>query len=330
MSDENFQEGRCSSDQCHNAKTEVEESSSGLNRKYKDSVFVDLFAKDRDAKKNFLALYNALHRTNLKIEETTIEPVMLEQVLYMSFYNDISMMVNGRLIILVEHQSTINENMPLRFLEYVTHLYEKIMPSRNKFSRKIVNILLPEFYVLYNGKEDYPAESTLKLSDAFFDEDEKQQEPQKENVKKQETSLELFVKVFNINKCKDIPLLKKCQPLEQYSEFVALVREANKNPTVENSFDFAIKECIKKGILSDYLSRKSTEVINMLFTEYDYDTDIAVQREESKREGEKNGKAEGKIEGKIEAARNFKASGVSSEIIAKCTGLPLKQVESLN
>ena len=69
---------------------------------------MDLFAKDRDAKKNFLSLYNALHQTNLNLEETKIDPVILEQVLYMSYYNDISMMVNNRLIILVKHQSTIN------------------------------------------------------------------------------------------------------------------------------------------------------------------------------------------------------------------------------
>ena len=31
------------------------------NRRYKDSVFVDLFGEDKDAKKNFLSLYNALH-----------------------------------------------------------------------------------------------------------------------------------------------------------------------------------------------------------------------------------------------------------------------------
>ena len=35
------------------------------NRKYKDSVFVDLFSEDEKAKENFLSLYNALHGTKL-------------------------------------------------------------------------------------------------------------------------------------------------------------------------------------------------------------------------------------------------------------------------
>ena len=35
------------------------------NRRYKDSVFVDLFSEDKTAKANFLSLYNALHGTHL-------------------------------------------------------------------------------------------------------------------------------------------------------------------------------------------------------------------------------------------------------------------------
>ena len=38
------------------------------------------------------------------------------------------MLLNGKIIILVEQQSSINENMPLRFLEYICRLYEKTVP----------------------------------------------------------------------------------------------------------------------------------------------------------------------------------------------------------
>ena len=55
------------------------------NRNYKDSVFVDLFAKDIYAKENFISLYNALHDTNLDPESTSVDPVMIEQVLYMKY-----------------------------------------------------------------------------------------------------------------------------------------------------------------------------------------------------------------------------------------------------
>lgn len=93
---------------------------------YKDTVFVDLFGKCAQAMENFLSLYNAIHNTNLHLSKTEIKPVMLERTVYVGRYNDVSMLLNGRIIVLLEQQSTINENMSLSFLEYVSRLYEKI------------------------------------------------------------------------------------------------------------------------------------------------------------------------------------------------------------
>ena len=93
------------------------------NRRYKDSVFVDLFGEDKNAKDNFLALYNALHGTHLD-KSTELKRLRLEQVMYMTFYNDVARLVDDRIIVLVEYQSTVNANMPLRFLQYVARLYE--------------------------------------------------------------------------------------------------------------------------------------------------------------------------------------------------------------
>ena len=89
------------------------------NRNHKDSLFIDLFCKDqKSGKENFISLYNALHQTNLDLKTTTLQEVNIENILYMALSNDIAMLVDGRLVVLVEHQSTINENMPLRLLEY--------------------------------------------------------------------------------------------------------------------------------------------------------------------------------------------------------------------
>ena len=93
------------------------------NRRYKDSVFVDLFGEDKNAKDNFLALYNVLHGTSLD-ETTELKRLRLEQIMYMTFYNDVVRLVDDRIIVLIEHQSTVNANMPLRFLQYVARLYE--------------------------------------------------------------------------------------------------------------------------------------------------------------------------------------------------------------
>ena len=65
----------------------------------------------------------------------------------------------------------------------------------------------------------------------------------------------------------------------------------------EEPYKKAIKECIEKGILADYLMRKGSEVVNMLLDEYDYETDIEVQREEAREEGRKEGREQGREEG---------------------------------
>jgi hypothetical protein len=98
-------------------------------RKYKDSVFISLF-KD---KKRLLELYNAIEGTSYK---------------------------NPSII-------SINENMPLRFLIYISKMYEKIIDSDNIYKRELIKIPKPEFIVLYNGVDKHPKEKILKLSDAF-------------------------------------------------------------------------------------------------------------------------------------------------------------------
>ena len=155
------------------------------NRRYKDSVFVDFFGEDKNAKANFLALYNALHGTELDASVELV-PLRLEQVMYMAFRNDIAYLIDGKIIALVEHQATINANMPLRFLQYVARHYEHIQNPRDRYLRRLKKIPTPEFYVFYNGEDDYPETATLRLSDAFMTAPEK-------------PALEVVVSVTNIN-----------------------------------------------------------------------------------------------------------------------------------
>ena len=308
------------------------------NRNYKDSVFVDLFAYDITAKENFISLYNALHGTNLDVKTTDVQPVMLERVLYMKYYNDIAMLIDGKIVILIEHQSTINQNMPFRFLEYIARIYEKITTKDEKFGRKLVKLPVPEFYVFYNGKDDYPTESMMKLSDAFMQlGDNCELKNQLENAN---YPLEISVKVININVDKENAILKRCEALKQYSEFIEQVRYNIEND-VHKPFTNAIKEAIKKGFLSDYLNRKSTEVQNMLLAEYDYDTDIAVQRKEAfedgiaigEKAGEERGISIGLSQGAqqkaIETAKNALTMKLSIEQVATLTGLSVEEIEKL-
>ena len=304
------------------------------NRRYKDSVFVDLFGEDKNAKERFLSLYNALYGTALDVS-VELEPLRLEQVIYMAFCNDVACLVDEKIIVLVEHQSTVNENMPLRFLQYVARLYEQIQNPRDRYLRRLKKIPTPEFYVFYNGEEEYPETATLRLSDAFMTSPAK-------------PSIELVVSVININYNKSSELLSACKPLAEYTLFVDAVRRHTKLDS-ENGFKNAIKECIQNDILREYLQRKSREVMNMLIAEYNYDIDIAVQREEEREialkegiaqgeakgfslgiaQGKQEGISEGVYQAKLETAKILKQLGDPIQKIIQVTDLSKEEIERL-
>ena len=186
------------------------------NKKVKDNLFVDLFCSDQDGTWNFLSLYNALHNTNLKFDEVKIEPKRIEQVMYRTLSNDVAMEINDKLIVMVEQQSTINKNMPLRFVMYISRLYESFVEEKDKYRRTLVEIPTPEFYVIYNGQDNYPKESILQLSDAFKD-------------KSIDIQLDLKVTVYNVNKYRDLDIVQQCRAMNDYCKFIDLINYEKSN-----------------------------------------------------------------------------------------------------
>ena len=75
----------------------------------------------------------------------------------------------------------------------------------------------------------------------------------------------------------------------------------------------------------------------MLIAEYDYDTDIAVQREEAGKiafakgisQGLSQGISQGSHQKALETAKNLLQFGLSREKIAQATGLTQAEVESI-
>ena len=71
----------------------------------------------------------------------------------------------------------------------------------------------------------------------------------------------------------------------------------------------------------------------MLLAEYDYATDIAVQRAEEREtafaEGIEQGLERGTYQTKCETAKNLIGIGLSIENIAKATGLTIEEIKSL-
>ncbi len=292
------------------------------NRKHKDSLFVDYFSKDRDWKEHFLSLYNALHGTNLQVENTKLERVNLEQVLYMDYYNDIAVLVNGQLIMMIEHQSTINPNMPLRLLEYVSRIYGNMVDSKSKFSGQLIPLAKPEFIVFYTGNKDIPPESYLYLSDAF----------KLNHDLNSETTLELVVKVCKIRNKDTNEVVTQSHNLQEYVRLLDLIDEARATGK-ETPLAWAIQEAVRRNIMKDYLERKGGEALSILMAEYDFDTAMAVKQEEAYASGLSVGREEGREEGayqtKLETAQTLLTMGLSPVQVAQGTKLPLETVERL-
>ena len=112
------------------------------------------------------------------------------------------------------------------------------------------------------------------------------------------------MKVINIRPEEHHEILERCQVLKEYSQFMEIVQNYQISGE-EEPYKKAIKECIERGILADYLMRKGSEVVNMLLDEYDYETDIEVQREEAREEGRKLGREEGRMQGREEERKEF-------------------------
>ena len=297
------------------------------NTKYKSSVFSFLFSDPDTLRELYCALEDVTLPADVAVTINT-----LDDVLFMDRVNDISFEIGGKLVVLIEHQSTINPNMALRLLLYIGRVYEKIIRDKRIYSTKKIPVPQPEFFVLYNGLAPYPDENYLRLSEAF-ESTKPLGLPEKETP-----SLELVVRVININKGKNEAVAGRCQTLAQYSVFVAKVREHEKEGlTRQEAVKKAVIFCRSHDILREFLEQNSTEVVNMLLTEWNWDDALDVRYEEGLEEGLQKGLEKGHEEGCEEGgqrkardiARKMKNAGRSFSEIADFTGLPSEIIEQI-
>lgn len=287
------------------------------NRNYKDSVFVDLHSEDKILKKQaVIDIYNALHDEKIS-EEDVIDFIKLETVFFHKVRNDVSFTVNDKLVVLLEHQSTINENMAFRCLEYITVMYSsEMMQPEDKFLQRPLSLMAPEFCTLYNGKAPYPARKVLALSDLF-------------KVKPAKPQLELEVTVININHPDNKEFLDSCPILKGYKKLVDKV-EKYKKLYGEKGYTMAIEECIREDIeIADYLKRKTSEVMHMFSLEYNFDAELNAYKIEGRAEGRAEGIEKGSYDTKLETARKSLQMGLPVETIIELTGLTNSEIECL-
>ena len=291
-----------------------------INREHKDRLFRLIFGTEEN-KRNLLCLYNALNNSQYE-DLDGFEFTTLEDVIYMGMKNDISILIQSKMV-LYEHQSTYNPNMPLRGFLYIAKLYEKYIEEKglNIYGRKLIKLPTPQYIVFYNGLEDHPEEEILRLSDAFMSE-------------KKIEGYEWSVRILNVNYGKNKDLMEKCKPLQDYAILVGKIREKiAEGFSIQEGIDKAVLECIREDILAEFLKKHRAEVLNVCLTEYNEERVLQSIREEEFEFGLKQGIEQG-IEKGIEQERehlilNSYRKGKTPEAIAEFMDIPLEQVEKV-
>ena len=239
------------------------------NREHKSDVFTALFSEPENAAK----LYSALSGEEASPEDIKI--TTLEGVLFLARKNDLGFTVKDRILVISEHQSTVNENIPLRSLLYYGRTMEKLLEESNLYRERRIPIPTPEFFLFYNGSREVPEEKVLKLSDGYIAETE-------------EPMLELKVRMININLPVGHKVLKECGPLYEYAWFIERVRvHLHDGMDRDAAVTLAVKDSVRKDIFSDFVKKHGTEVENMLYTQFNMDDALEVRYEEGLEEGER-------------------------------------------
>lgn len=267
-----------------------------INRTFKSTVFIMLF----EDKRNLLELYNAMTGKDYQ-DPDQLEINTLENAIYMSMKNDVSFIIDGRLS-LYEHQSTYSPNLPLRFLFYVSDLYSAFTQEKNLYSVSKIMMPTPNFIIFYNGQEEMPERKVLKLSDLYVVEEEK-------------PMLELEAVMLNIRGHNNEKLKDACQVLKEYAIYTDLIREYVKEGlAIDEAVDAAIEECLRNGVLQEFLEKNRGEAMKVSIYEYDAEKHMKMEREEfwekGRQEGLEEGRKEGQLKGKEENILEYVRRGI--------------------
>lgn len=277
---------------------EQQQQANVMKRTIKDSVFTNLFQD----KKYLLQLYKVLHPEDTDVTEDKLTDITIKNVLTDNIYNDLGFVVENRLVILVEAQSTWTMNIIIRALMYMVQTYHDYFDRtrQNLYRSKKVTLPVPEIYVIYTGdRKTRPAE--VSLAQEFF--------------KGKQSCIDVKVKMIYDGEDGDI--------INQYVIFTKVCNEqiaihGRSQKTVLE----AIRICKDRNVLSEYLSSKEKEVVDIMMVLYD-EEEIMKSYVESERH-------DARQDEKIEAAKRMLEDGILSvDRIAQYSGLSIEVVKRL-
>ena len=101
--------------------------------------------------------------------------------------------------------------------------------------------------------------------------------------------LDLKVLMLNVNQGHNPELMEVCHTLWEYAEYTGRVRKYAKEQPIAEAVERAITECIREGILKEFLEKNRREAKNVSIYEYDQEKHIRQEREEAWEAGEKAG-----------------------------------------
>ena len=230
-----------------------------VNRQYKDRLFRLLFGTE-EYKANILSLYNALRNTSYD-DVNDIEITTIDDAVYIGMKNDVSFIIDSCMP-LWEQQSTYNPNMPVRGFIYYGRLYDSYLArsSTSLYGSVRITLPTPQYVIFYNGEENRPAIEKMRLSDAFHD-------------KSVSDDYEWSATAYNLNDKDNKEILAKCKPLSDYMIVINCIKGywhsgMSKEEAIK-AVDHAVKDCIERGILAEFLTKHRAEVIDVCLTEFD-------------------------------------------------------------
>ncbi|MBQ6969110.1 MAG: hypothetical protein IJP85_02150, partial [Synergistaceae bacterium] len=245
-----------------------------------------------------MSLYNALNGSSYTDPEE-LEFNTIDDVIYMGMKNDVSFLVmDEKTMNIWEHQSSVNPNLPVRFLMYAGQLYDRYMTDKNiyRYGTKLKKLPKPKCVCFYNGTDKQPEEQTLRLSDAFEADD---------------GDIEVRVRVLNINYGHNRALMEACVILGDYAGLIDSIRKNQKaGMNLEGAVDASIALMLDDSLLKRFLLVHKAEVKGMYLTEYDEEKERKLARKEAREEGFEEGREEGFEEGHEEGLKEGRKEGL--------------------
>jgi predicted transposase/invertase (TIGR01784 family) len=236
------------------------------------------------------------------------------------------------LYLLIEHQSSPDELMPLRMIQYTCNILDEHIKKQK--GKKSLPLVYP--IVIYHGKQTYPYSTNIndlvnapkELVEQYFlkpfqliDLGRIADEEIKRNawVGVMEFALKYIYARDILPYLRSMAEIMRQVDLAGGRNYITIVLEylLEKGETYNKNAFF---ELINKEILPEMESDVMT-IAEQLRME---------GRLEGKKEGIMEGKIEGKIEGKLEVARRLLAQDIDMELIARVTELSFNQIKELS